>query len=107
MDLSKSGVPKFASRQQAPVWFLLVVTVAIVGFFVASTVYSQRMAARLDEDAASIAINASPSIEALSAARGDVLRAEVGVARAIEAVPGADASERSATEDALRQMRSH
>jgi len=107
MDLRKRGVPKFATRQQAPVWYLLVVTVAIVGFFVASTVYSQRMAARLDEDAASIAINASPSIEALSAARGDVLRAEVAVARAIEAAPGADASERAATEDALRQMRAH
>ena len=60
MDLSQSGVPKFARRQQAPVWYLVVVTVAIVGFFVASTVYSQRMAAKLDEDAASIAINASP-----------------------------------------------
>ena len=88
-------------------WPLIVVTVAIVAFFVGSTMYSQRIAARLDADAASIALNSSPSIELLSAARGSVLRAEVAVARAFESAPRDDARERSSAEEALTQLRGY
>jgi signal transduction histidine kinase len=88
-------------------WPLIVVTVAIVAFFVGSAMYSQRIAARLDEDAASIATNASPSIEALSAARGAALRAEVAVARAFESAPRDDAQERLSAEEALTQLRAY
>lgn len=88
-------------------WPLIVVTVVIVAFFVGSTMYSQQVAARLDADAASIALNSSPSIEALSAARGSVLRAEVAVARAFESAPRDDAGERSSAEEALTQLRGY
>ena len=85
----------------------LVVTAAIVGSFVVSTFYSQHVAARLDEEAASIASNASPSIEALSVARGEVLRAEVAVARAAEGAPSDRAAERAAAAQALARVRAH
>ena len=104
MDLSQSRIPKFARRQQAPVWYLVVVTVAIVGFFVASTVYSKRMAAKLDEmPRASPSMRprvsrCCPPLVAPSSARGRRRARNRGRA-------GADAAERSATEDALRQMR--
>jgi signal transduction histidine kinase len=93
--------------RRAPAWHLVVVALASIGFLVASALYSQHMAARLDEDAASIAGNASPSIEALSAARGALLRAEVAIARAIEGSPGDIAAEHQAAQDALRRMRAH
>jgi signal transduction histidine kinase len=94
-----------AGSRRASGWQLAGLTAAIVGSFVISTVYSQHMAARLDDDAASIAGNASPSIEALSAARGAVLRAEVAVARAVESAPSARADERAAAEAALARAR--
>ncbi|HEX6837555.1 MAG TPA: GAF domain-containing protein, partial [Polyangia bacterium] len=87
-------------------WRFVVVALAIVGFFVASTVYSQHVTAQLDADAASIAGNASPAIETLSTLRGEALSAEVAVTRAIDAAPGTRGRERTAVEAALARMRS-
>src|SRR6185369_796837 len=105
MDGDDEGPGRLGRVRGAPAWRLIVVTVAIVGLFVASTVYSQHVAARLDAAADSIAGNASPSIVALSSARGEVLRAEVAVVRAIDAGPGGLAAARTAAEDALARLR--
>lgn len=105
MDPPNHRRPRFAGIRRAPVWPLIVVTLSIICLFVTSTLYSKRTAARLDSDAASVATNASPSIAALSAARGALFRAEVAVARAIETANGSDTAERSAAEDAIRQIR--
>src|SRR4051812_16079139 len=103
MDEREGSVPRFPLLQRAPVWHLIAVTLAIVASFTGSTFYSQHVAARLDENAASIAENASPSIESLSAARGAALRAEVAVARAVESTSGD--GEHEAAEEALRDLR--
>jgi|SRR5579871_6395217 len=50
-------------------WLVLGVMIATMGGFLGSTMFSHHIAAKLDADAVSIATNASPSIEHLSAAR--------------------------------------
>ena len=92
---------KAAGPGHSTFWQFLLTLLAIVVFFVGSTLYSQHLARRLDEDAASIAVNASPSIEALSVARGDASQAELAVTRAVEAAPDNGATERAAAESAL------
>ncbi len=52
--------------------------------FVAAILYSERSASKLDANAVSIATNASPAIEDLSAARGEILRIELEAASIIQ-----------------------
>src|SRR6185312_761456 len=91
----EQGPNAIARMRQPTTWPVMVALQAVVALFVASTFYSQRVAAELDDDALSIATNASPSIEALSQARGAMLKAEVAAARAID-VTADPADERDA-----------
>jgi signal transduction histidine kinase len=71
-------------------WLVLAVLLATVLGFIGSTLYSQRVAAKLDDAAISIATNASPAIEHLTAARGELVGITVAAASAVQR-PGAAA----------------
>src|SRR5438874_1913383 len=65
---------------------LLVFSVLIATMlgFAGSMVYSAHVGSKLDENAVSIATDASPAIEHLSAARGEVLRIQLAAVSALE-----------------------
>src|SRR5437868_2726161 len=59
-----------------------VLVATILGFGI-SMAYSHHVASRLDDNAESIATDASPAIEHLSAARGELLRAQLAAVSAL------------------------
>jgi signal transduction histidine kinase len=59
---------------------LIATTLGVAG----SMIYSSHVGAKLDENALSIATDASPAIEHLSAARGEVLRVHLAAVSAVE-----------------------
>jgi len=60
------------------------VLIATMVGFAGSMVYSAHVGSRLDENALSIATDASPAIEHLSAARGELLRIQLAAVSAVE-----------------------
>src|SRR3954471_16794187 len=60
---------------------LVIVSAAVVVGFLGSTWLSQRRAARIDDDAQSIIINAMPTVQYLGQARTDVHRLEAAAER--------------------------
>jgi signal transduction histidine kinase len=66
-----------------PGWLVLGVLMATMLGFAGSMAFSQHVAAKLDEDAVSIATNASPAIERLSAARGELFQLSLATVSAV------------------------
>jgi signal transduction histidine kinase len=81
---ARGGVSSSAALRRAPTSRLLIVTLAVVVAFVGSTIYSHRVAAQLDDAAASIAMNAAPSVVVLSETRGELVGIERKAAQAVE-----------------------
>jgi signal transduction histidine kinase len=84
--------------------YLLLVTLAIVAFFVGSDLYPQRLAARLDQDAVSIATNAAPAIERLTEARGELTRIQFMAAQAPELTAAEAKINNAAMKDAFQDL---
>lgn len=101
MNRAGSGVSSSAVLRRAPMWRLLVVTLAVVVSFVGSTIYSHRVAAHLDEVAVSIAVNAAPSVDFLSAARGELAGIERKAAQAVEMAGAGAPIDRAPIEEAF------
>jgi signal transduction histidine kinase len=64
-------------------WLVLGVLTATMAGFAGSMAFSQHMAAKLDADAVSIATNASPAIERLTAARGELFQISLQATSAV------------------------
>ena len=75
----KTGEP--AAPPTKPIFVVLIAT--MLGFG-GSIIYSQKVASKLDDNAISIAMDASPSIRYLSIARGEILRIELAAVSAIQ-----------------------
>ena len=65
-------------------WLILTVLAGTLLGFVGAVSYSERSASKLDADAMSIAADASPAIQHLTAARGEILRIQLEAASAIQ-----------------------
>jgi signal transduction histidine kinase len=78
----------FVDKEEAPTVpssaLVFGVLIATMLGFAGSMVYSSHVGAKLDENALSIATDASPAIEHLSAARGEVLRIQLAAISAVE-----------------------
>jgi len=69
---------------RSPARLILPFTVFTAASFVASTIYAEHAAARVDDDAVSIATNASPSIVHLAAARDQLVLLQAAASSAVE-----------------------
>ena len=85
-------------------WLVLGVLAATMAGFAGSMVFSQHFAAKLDEDAVSIATNASPAIERLTAARGELFQIPVAAASAVLRFDDAGPLERAPLGDSLARL---
>ncbi len=103
MNHARGGVSSAALRR-APMSHLLVVTLAVVVSFVGSTIYSHRVAAQLDDAAASIAMNAAPSIALLSATRGELVGIERRAAQAVESAAAGARLDRRPIQEAFGRV---
>jgi signal transduction histidine kinase len=63
-------------------WFIIAVLIITMVGFVGTELFAQHLADRINEEALSIATNASPAIEHLSEARGELVRIAVAAASA-------------------------
>ena len=86
-------------RVRSHAWLIVAVLAATVLGFGAASVYSTHVASTLDEDAVSIATDASPAIEHLSAARGAILQIQLDASSAVGR-PAGDATTHRASFDA-------
>jgi signal transduction histidine kinase len=93
-----------AGGLQAAWWGLAVLIATVLGL-VGATVYSRRIASRLNDDVVNIAMNASPTIEHVSAAREQVLRIALVAAAAIERNSDTAAFDRAEFAPALSSLR--
>src|SRR6185369_9480981 len=67
-----------------PAWHIFAALAATVLGFAGSILFSHHIASRIDDDAVSIATDASPAIQHLTMARTEVLRIQLAAAVAIE-----------------------
>jgi signal transduction histidine kinase len=84
---------------------IFVVLIATMLGFGGSIVYSQKVASALDDNAISIAMNASPSIQYLATARGEILRIELAAVSAILSSSEEGRLDRTPFDDALSLIR--
>src|SRR5690348_7904920 len=82
--MDPGGATRRRSLQHRAPLYVVFVAFLIVVFFVTSTLYSQHLASGLDVRAASIATDASPAVEALSATRSEILRIGMATADAVD-----------------------
>src|SRR3954453_6138050 len=80
------------------------VLIATMLGFGASMMYSRRVASRVDNNAVSIAMDASPAIEHLSAARGDLLRVQLAAVSALRRFNEGTPLDRAPFADALSRL---
>jgi signal transduction histidine kinase len=73
-----------AGRERSSTRWLVVAAAALIAGFLGSVVVVDHTLGRLDEQVESIAVNSTPSILELSAARTDLRRYELGVARCLD-----------------------
>jgi signal transduction histidine kinase len=73
--------------------------------FGGSELYSQRVASRLDQEALSIATDASPAIEHLSVARGEFLRIQLTAVFAVQGLREGFAPDRAPFDESLARIR--
>jgi signal transduction histidine kinase len=72
--------------------------------FAGSMVYSAEVGSKLDENALSIATDASPAIEHLSAARGELLRIQLAAVASVERIAAGGPVDRAPFDDALSRL---
>jgi signal transduction histidine kinase len=70
----RGGAVDEVEAPRLALWLVLGVLIATILGFVGSTWYARRIAAAVDADAVSIATDAAPAIEHLTAARGELVR---------------------------------
>jgi signal transduction histidine kinase len=80
-----------------------VLIATILGFGI-SMAYSHHVASRLDDNAESIAMDASPAIEHLSAARGELLRTQLAAVSALRRFNEGASIDRAPLEDPLSRF---
>ncbi|MFL5394991.1 MAG: hypothetical protein ACJ79G_19360, partial [Myxococcales bacterium] len=80
------------------------VLIATMLGFGASMAYSHHVASSLDENAESIATDAAPAIEHLSAARGDLLRIQLAAVSALRRLNEGTSLDRAPFADALSRL---
>lgn len=81
---ARASDPHERRRAVRSAWVILAVLVCTVLSLIASGLYSSRAADKLDQAAASIATDASPAIEHLTAVREQILNITVAAAEAVE-----------------------
>ena len=90
-----------------PAWLVLGVLIATVVGFAGSMIFSQHLTAKLDEDASSIATDASPAIERLTAARGELFQIPLLAASAVLPFGNGGRVDRAPFLEALALLRRH
>lgn len=90
-----------------PGWLVLGVLMTTMLGFAGSMAFSQHIAAKLDEDAESIATNASPAIQALSAARGDLFQLSLGAVSAVLRLGERNPVDRAPFVESLAHLHDH
>lgn len=90
-----------------PASLVLGVLVATMVGFAGSMVFSQHVTAKLDEDASSIATDASPAIESLTAARGELFQIPLLAASAVLPFGNGGRVDRAPLLEALARFRRH
>jgi signal transduction histidine kinase len=106
----RSGVSPPTEEEEAstpPAWLVLGVLAATMVGFAGSMAFSQHLTAKLDENASSIATDASPAIESLTAARGELFQIPLLAASAVLPFGNGGRVDRAPFLEALARLRRH
>lgn len=101
-DLSKSAKGWPTSSRA---WLIFGVLIATMLAFGGAITYSQHVASQLDDDAMSIATNASPAVEHLTVARTEILRIQLEAAAAVRGVGDGRPLDRAPFDNSLSRLR--
>src|SRR4051812_1738134 len=96
-DLSSEVLPSAS--------LVFAVLIATMLGFGGSMIYSGHVGSRLDDNAESIAMDASPAIEHLSAARGDLLRIQLAAVSALRRFNEGEPPDRAPFDESLSHLR--